>query len=157
MGEVAESLLALLERGSALPVEHDPEWPSPCEILPPDPDGMVRWRPIKMEPPADFVGVHLHSDIQEFYGSWWGGHVEGRHSGEVVFLDVAWNKDDLAQIRQTLDTHVAAGEPVFVAGTDSDWYFGVDNVSGAVMLCESGRPPLRQIAPSLAAFLAGVQ
>ena len=157
MGEVARSLLALLERGSAVPVEHDPEWPSRCESLPADADGMVRWRPIKMEPPADFAGVHLHPDIREFYGSWWGGHVEGRHSGEAVMVDVAWNEEDLARILQDLATHVTAGEPVYVAGTDSDWYFGVDNVSGAVLLCEPGRPPIRQVASSLAAFLAGVQ
>jgi hypothetical protein len=50
-----------------------------------------------------------------------------------------------------------AGELVFVANTDSDWYFGVDNTTGSVWLCEPGCPPIRQVAASLAEFLAGVE
>jgi hypothetical protein len=45
---------------------------------------------------------------------------------------------------------------VCVAVTDSDWYFGVDNATGAVWLCEPGHPPLQEVAPSLAVFLSEV-
>ena len=157
MGAVARALLALMERASAEPVEHDPEWPSPCEVLPPDSDGMVRWRPVPMDPPPDFAEIQLHTDIREFYGSLWGGHPGGRHSGESVSVRAAWNAEELADIRQFVAAQVAAGEPVFVANSDSDCYFGVDNATGAVWLCEPGYPPLRQVAPSLAAFLTEVR
>jgi SecY interacting protein Syd len=156
MGEVARELLRLLQRGSAVRREHDAEWPSPCELLPPDDNGYVVWRPVPMQPPATFFGISLHPSIREFYGSYWGGRASGEHSGEAVNLMVAWNEDDLGRITNSLREHVAAGVPVLVAYTDSDWYFGVDNTTGAVWLCEPGCPPMREVAPSLAAFLVRV-
>jgi SecY interacting protein Syd len=156
----------VLERNSALPVEHDPEWPSPCELLPPDIDGMVRWRPVPMEPPPDFAdveaaaGLRLHPDVRAFYGSFWGWGGDGRHSGEPVSLRVAWNPNDLARIKRGLVEHLAvcAAHPtpptVYVANTASDWFFSVDNATGEVLLEEPGHPRLQVVAPSLARFLA---
>ncbi|WP_167231849.1 SecY-interacting protein Syd [Massilia rubra] len=155
MGEVARTLLKLLEQASQ-PVEYDPEWPSPCAVLPPDADNMVAWRPVAMEPSPDFSGLGLRPDIIEFYTSFWGRGWEGGHDGEAVFLTVAWNAHESAQIRASLASQAAAGEPVFIATTDSDLFFGVDNASGAVWLCEPGYPPLREVAPSLAAFLTAL-
>jgi len=90
-----------------MPVEHDPEWPSPCEILPPDAAGMVRWRPVPMEPLATFEGVPLHPELREFYGSFWGRDGGGRHSGEVASVRVAWNAKELARITRLLAAQVA--------------------------------------------------
>ena len=89
MGEVARHLLELLERGAAELYEHDPEWPSPCETMPPDDENMVDWRPVPMDPPATFDGIPLHPSVREFYGSFWGGPAGGTHSGESVGLAVA--------------------------------------------------------------------
>src|SRR5262245_4554075 len=157
MGEVAQRLLTLLQRAAAWPVEYDPEWQSPCVVLPPDGDNMVSWRPVPMESPPDFASIPLRSEVRELYTSFWGRSVGGRHSGEAVLLRVAWNADELQRIGQSVSAQVAAGEPVFVASTDSDWYFAVDNATGKVFLCEPGRPPIREVAPSLAAFLAAVE
>src|SRR5262245_11365522 len=98
MGEVARRLLALLQRGAAWPVEYDPAWPSPCVVLPPDADNMVRWRPVAREPAADFADIPLRPEVRELYTSFWGGSAGGRHSGEAVLLRVAWNAEDLARI-----------------------------------------------------------
>lgn len=157
MGEVAQRLLTLLQRAAAWPVEYDSEWQSPCVVLPPDADNMVCWRPVPMESPPDFADIPLRSEVRELYTSFWGRSAGGRHSGEAVFFRVPWNADELVGIRQSLAAQTATGEPVFVASTDSDWYFAVDNATGAVFLCEPGRPPIRQVAPSLAAFLAAVE
>lgn len=157
MGEVAFELLRLLNRSALCPVEHDPEYPSPCEQMPPDHHGMVEWWPVPMKSLAAFDGVTLHPSISEFYGSFWGGHAGGRHSGEAVNIHIAWNADELARITRQVVAQVATGDPVMVAYTDSDWYFAVNNMTGAVWLCEPGHPPMRQVAPSLAAFLAGVE
>lgn len=157
MSEVAQKLLTLLERAATEPVEYDPEWPSPCIVLPADADNLVRWRPVAMEPPEGFADLPLHADVREFYGSFWGWEAGGRHSGEAVLLRIAWNADDLARIKRFLAAQLATGEPVLVANTDSDWCFAVDNDTGAVLLCEPGHPPKREVAPSLAVFLTGVQ
>ena len=75
---------------------------------------------------------------------------------EAVGLCVAWDAAELARIARLVREQVTVGVPVYVAHTNSDWYFGVDNSTGAVWLCEPGWPPLREVAPSLAAFLREV-
>jgi SecY interacting protein Syd len=110
-----------------------------------------------MEPLATFEGVPLHPDLREFYGSFWGRDGGGRHSGEVASVRIAWNAKELARITRSISAQVGQHAPICVAVTDSDWYFGVDNSTGAVWLCEPGRPPIRQVAQSLAQFLADIQ
>jgi SecY interacting protein Syd len=48
---------------------------------------------------------------------------------------------------------------VFFACTEpeSDLFLAVDNTSGAVMLERPGYKPIRQVAPSLAAFIATLE
>ena len=153
-GEVAQVLYSLLERsGATVPVEYDPDWPSPCIIFPPDVEGMVRWQPVPMNPPARFEDIQLHPDLQAFFGSFWGGSVEGTHSGESVLMSVAWNQEELLKIKKSTLDCLVEGVPVSIAGTSSDWYFGVDNNTGEVWLCEPGYPPIRKVSSSIAAFL----
>ena len=127
---------------------------------------MVPWRPIPMDPPADFAdveaaaGLRLHPDILAFYGSFWGWGGGGTHSGEPVSLRAPWNPRDLARIKQNIIEHVRVcaesqtPPTVFVANTASDWFFSVDNATGEVFLEEPGSPRVRVVAPSLAWFLA---
>jgi hypothetical protein len=157
VGEVAYTLLRLLNRGSFLGVEHDPDRPSPCEQMPPDHHGMVEWRPVPMDPPAELEGVGLHPSTREFYGSYWGGEAGGRYSGEAVHLITAWNADALARIARSIRAQVDAGEPVIVAYTDREQLYAVDNATGAVWLCGSDHQPIRQIARSLVEFLDRIE
>jgi SecY interacting protein Syd len=156
MGEVAQKLLKFLEWASSEVVEHDPEWSSPCEILPPNNNGMITWQPVAMNPPPKFEGILLHSSLKEFYGSFWGGTLETEYSGESVLLRVAWNADDFNRITHIINEHVSINMPIFIANTDSDLYFGVDNITGEVLLCEPGYPPIRQVSQSLAQFLTAI-
>ena len=156
MGEVARVLRKLLENSVGL-VEYDPAWMSPCVVLPPDANNMVFWRPVAMTPASDLMDFPLRPEIVEFYTSFWGKGWEGRHFDEAVLLCVPWNADELTAIKEALALHAAAGAPIFIANTDSDIYFGVDNSSGAVWLCEPGHPPSRQVATSLEAFLASLE
>ena len=156
MGEVANVLRILLENSVGL-VEYDSEWMSPCVVLPPDANNMVIWRPVEMKPAPDFMDIPLRPEIAEFYTSFWGKGWEGSHSDEAVMLCVPWNADELAAIKESLTLNAAAGVPIFIANTGSDLYFGVDNSSGTVWLCEPGYPPTRQVASSLEAFLASLE
>lgn len=156
MGDVSQKLLELLEWASSMTVEHDPEWSSPCEILPPDNNGMVTWQPVVMSPSPSFEEVLLHPSLKEFYGSFWGRTIEADYLGECVLLRVAWNADDLKRIIQDINEHIVINMPIFVANTDSDLYFGVDNTTGEVWLCEPGYPPVQQVDRSLAQFLSAI-
>ena len=156
MGEVAQTLLKLLEWASSETVEHDPEWPSFCEIVPPDNNGMITWHPVVMNPPHSFEGVSLHPSLKDFYGSFWGRNIEADYLGESVLLRVAWNADDLKRIIQYVNEHIVINMPIFVANTNSDLYFGVDNTTGEVWLCEPGYPPIQKVSQSLAQFLSAI-
>jgi SecY interacting protein Syd len=154
MGDIAGKLLRLLERASLRAIEHDTEWTSPAEVLPPDAEGMVTWKPVAIDPTPDFEALKLHQDLVEFYGSYFGWPPEGQHSGEVAILRVPWNIQELESIKKSIALHLSEEAPVCVAVTNSDWYFGVDNVTGRVWLCEPGYPPIREVAPNLLRFLS---
>jgi len=156
VGEIARLLRKVLEDRMGL-VEYDAEWMSPCLVLPPDADNMVFWRPVAMSAPPALIDFPLRPEIVEFYTSFWGKACEGRHTDEAVILCIPWNADELEAIKESLSLNAAAGEPIFIANTDSDLYFGVDNSSGAVWLCEPGCPPSREVASSLEAFLASLE
>lgn len=165
MGDIAERLLAILKRYPC-PVEHDPEWVSPCQLGEADDDGMIKWQPVEMSPPANFsdveekLGLALHSDAKEFYGSWWAGPVyEFRHCGETLLLKTIWNLFELNSFKESLLDHIhacrAAGRSptVFIGNTDSCCFFSVDNATGEVVLEEPGNPNRTCISPNLATFL----
>jgi Syd protein (SUKH-2) len=157
MGEVTQALLKLLEWAASETVEYDSEWISSCGIMPPDNNGMIHWKPVLMTSQPDFGAISLHSSIREFYGSLWGGTIEAEYSGETVILSLPWNGDDLNRIIRFVRDQVAADMPVFVAQTSSDWYFGVNNKTGTVWLCEAGYPPIKQVAQSLVQFLVEIE
>jgi len=150
-------------------VEDDPEWPSPCVVGEPDEEDMVAWRPVLMEsPPAldDLTagGDALHPDALAFYSSYWAGEVEARFAGEAVLLNTLWNDEEVAALRSRLREHFEAQQQseaphytVPIAGTDSDFSFALDNRTGGVVLEEPGRLPVRVAAPSLTAFLLGLE
>ncbi|QEH34888.1 SecY interacting protein Syd [Aquisphaera giovannonii] len=168
MGEVKAALARILAREATLLAGHDPEWTSPCEVGEPDGDARIRWRPVEITPPPDFLdveaeaGVILHPDVKEFYGSYFGRCDEQHFRGMTALLKVSWNPEELAILKRQIVEHlricptIPAPFTVFFASTDGDPFFSVDNASGEVLLEEPGRPDAKVVAPSLAAFLAEV-
>jgi SecY interacting protein Syd len=173
--ETREALERLLRRyvedhqrvSGALPVqEHDPAWPSECQIGEPDADGMVHWRPQARDTGADFNGleraleVEIHPDIKSFYGSYWGSVMELQAEEGGVSLIQIWNNDDFDRLVENILGHAMAKQrikaplTIFIASTDEGEYMlSVDNESGHVVLEEPGSPPTREVASSLAEFL----
>lgn len=148
-------------------VEFDPEWPSPCVATRHSAEDEVEWHAVPMTSAPDFTGIEaelgakIHPDVKDFYGSFWSGPVESEHLGQYVYLRGVWNQESLDSIFSDIVSHVISrrqeleGLPdsIFVAGTESDLFFSVSNVTGEVMLEEPGYPPLRSVAPSLSDFL----
>ncbi|MFF3111129.1 SecY-interacting protein Syd [Kitasatospora sp. NPDC057904] len=160
-----------LDRAGLNVVEYDPEWQSPCQLGEPDPDGMIRWKPVPMDRAPDFadleaavaaIGGVLHPDVTAFYGSLWCGPVDGlEHSGESVSLRTLWNEAELQRTVRGLAEHTRRQAAEFggaisfpVAGSYSDLSFALDNATGEILLQEAGHPGGRLVAPSLAEFLA---
>ena len=167
LGTLLERYVLVMEEYGMITVEADPEWPSPCEVGTPDEEGMIAWKPTAMTVPPDFsdmeaaIGETLHPDIKAFYGSYWAGEVQAGYEDETVLLRTVWNPKDLARTKAALIDHALArrealsgSATIFVANTNSDLFFSVDNVTGEVLLEEPGNPPQGVSAPSLSHFLA---
>ena len=162
---------AVREHTGALPsVEHDADWPSPCIVDAPDADGRVRWRPYSREVQADFSGLEraleepLHADICSFYGSYYSDPLPMRAADGPLTLLQVWSDRDFDRLLENVIGHVAnqrrvhAPLTVFIAITDEDdLNLCVCNASGKVVLERPGAAPLREIAPSLSAFLDGLE
>lgn len=183
MNDVAAELTRFVERYveryPALTEPFDPEWRSPCEQGEPFAGAsgapVVRWQPVRRPPfereDGDFVGLEraleipIHTDVKAYYGSYWSGGLEATAPDGHVSLILLWNRADADRLIENLIGHSLAKKrarspfTVFFACTepDSDLFLAVDNATGAVMLERPGYKPIRQVSPSLAAFLATLE
>ncbi len=176
MGKIKEALEKFYtkrwdkDKNSVVPLlyyEDTPELESVCYIGKPISESIC-WKPVEMQTLPNFteveslLGINLHLDIKEFYGSYWAGSIESSHSDEVVSLNGMLNQGELDRVLASIIQHVKSrreelgqqiDDSVFIAGTDSDWYFSVNNKTGEVLLEEPGYPPIRIVASSLEQFI----
>lgn len=110
---------------------------------------------------SNALEIAIHPDIQAYYGSFWCGSIEAESEEGHVSLIQLWNPDDFDRLIQNLIGHALmkrrSKQPftVFIANTeaDSELFLSIDNDSGAILLEEPGKPPLRQVEDNLVAFL----
>jgi len=149
---------------------HDPMWPSPCQVGPPEADGQIAWRPVPRDAPPDWSGLEaaleapLHPDVAAFYGAFWSDCIPVRAQEGGATLIQVWNPADFERLVENLLGHALQKrrrrEPLtlFVACTDEgDLVLSVDNASGCVVLEQPGQPPQREVAASLEELLARMQ
>lgn len=173
--DVIASLSRLLRRyvddcqqvSGSLPSQiYDPEWLSDCQIGEPDPNGMIFWRPLARDSVADFAGleraleIEIHPDIKKFYASHWGSPIDVQAAEGGLTLIQIWNDDDFDRLVENILGHAMAKQrikaplTIFFACTDEDEHMlSVENDSGRVVLEAPGSLPIREISPTLAAFL----
>lgn len=159
-----ERTLTLTDNGY-LTAPFDPDWRSDCELH--QADDLTCWHPVPQLTPVDFSGLanaveaDIHPDIQAFYGSFWSGTLEADSEEGQVSLIQLWNPYDFERLIANLVGHalmkIRAGLPytVFFANTDpdSELFLSIDNTSGAVLLEEPGKPPLREVETDVQTFL----
>ncbi len=140
----------------------DPDWESEAEFAP------NRWRPIPQNPVVDFRGLAhaleltIHPDAVTWYSRWWAGQLDAQAEEGEVHLMQLWNPQDFENLVANLIGHALnkrrskAEFSLFIAMTedDSELFLSIDNASGAVVLEAPLDPPLREVAPDLATFLA---
>jgi SecY interacting protein Syd len=167
---VVAALDTLVERMIAagpLYTEHDPDWPSPCELDEPDARGRVRWAPVRrsafdlLEPLAATLNVELHPSLSSYYSRWFhDGLAAEADEGPVDLLGV-WNPEDQDRLLQNLLGHALQQKrtrqplTLFFALTepDSEFILSVLNDTGEVVLERPGKPDRRTVADDLASFL----
>lgn len=152
---------------AALPTtEHDPRWPSPCQVGDPDATGRIHWQPIEREIPADFGGleraldVTLHPDVKCLYGSFWSDSLPLEAEEGALTLIQVWNDDDFDRLVGNVIGHALAKRraraalTVFIATTEEgELMLSIENETGRIVLEEPGSAPIREVSPTLAQFL----
>ncbi len=141
------------------------DWRSPSELR--EESGLTYWKPVRQEVPVCFEGLahalelDIHPDIEAYYASYWSGTLEADSSEGPVSLIQLWNVEDFDRLIANLIGHAMAkqksrqGFTVFIANTDPDteMFLSIDNASGAILLEEPGKPPLRQVETDIHTFL----
>ena len=150
--------------------QHEPDWPSPCEMGEADAHGRVLWRPRPRDDGGNFAGVEaaldveLHADIKAYYTSFWSDSIDvASAEGDLMLIQV-WNADDFERLCENILGHALAKRrakaplTIFFACTDeAELTLSVDNETGEVVLENPGEAPLRVIESSLPAFLRRVR
>ena len=164
LSDLIERTLLLTERG-LLVSPFDPEWRSACEVH--HSAEKTYWRPVAQSPRVDFSGLSnaveapIHSDIVNYYSSYWSGTLETDSQEGRVSLIQLWNQDDFERLITNLIGHalnkIRAKHPytVFFATTepDSELFLSIDNDSGVVLLEEPGNVPIREVESDILTFL----
>lgn len=162
--EFIDRMLNISESG-LLSSEFHADWRSPCELH--QDSDLTYWKPVRQEVPVSFEGLsnalelEIHPDIQAYYASYWSGTLEADSAEGRVSLIQLWNDEDFDRLIANLIGHAMAkqksrqGFTVFIANTDPDtqMFLSIDNTSGAILLEEPGKPPLRQVETDLQTFL----
>lgn len=155
----------LLTDNRELKTPFDAQWRSPCELH--QDTEYTYWRPVPQETPVSFAGLEnaleceIHPDIKAYYGSYWSGTLEADSEEGQVSLIQIWNAEDFDRLIANLIGHALAKQrlrqplTIFFANTDpdSELFLSIDNGSGAILLEEPGRAPLRQVDPDISSFI----
>jgi len=151
-------------------MEHDEQWPSPCEMTDTLVNGQIQWQAVEKNPKTDMenlsgaLGVTFPEQIGEFYGSFYADNIMVSSPWGQLILLQAWSETDYDQLQQNITGHVLMkqklkhDETVFIALTqEDDLLVTVENCTGSVWLEYVGKRPHQKIADSVAEFLAQVE
>lgn len=147
-------------------VQHDKDWPSPCEKSQVKNGESVSWKPVLCDPLLSFsnmeqaLKIELHQDIKTFFGSFYCANLPAKTSDGELELLFLWSKDDFERLQENLLGHLwmkqklKQEDTVFFAVTDSDdVILSVVNSTGEVWAERVGKKPHRKVADSLVKFI----
>ena len=158
---------AVAHTGSAPLIEHDEQWPSPCEDMASEKDGWVQWQSIQRTTPGEFdqlakaLEVSFHPSIAQFYGSFYSNNLPvTSHFGQFELLQ-AWSEEDFTRLQQNITGHVLMKRKlkqpptVFIGLTnEEDLLLSIDCNSGDICLEYVGKKPHKVLTHDLAEFLS---
>jgi SecY interacting protein Syd len=150
---------------------YDAQWPSDCYTREADPGQITQWRPVRQSSPSDLferIGQALeqpiHPDFITFFSRYWSDPLPAYQNADRLSLLQLWNAPDGERLRSNLIGHALAKarkkQPLtlFFACTEpDDLFISLNNLDGTIWLEAPGKPPLRQIATTLADFLDSLQ
>lgn len=158
-------------------IEHDENWPSPCELALSDDETInlpplstqVFWRPtligkvqeLNFDNVESALEIELHEDIKRYFTAQFSESLDASCEEGQLTLLFAWNEADFERLQENLIGHILMkrrlkqAETIFFAVTDEeDMIISVDNDSGAVWVERVGCKPHKKLAESLPQFIS---
>jgi len=163
------------ERDSLPTAQFEEPWPSPCVISTlesdeaPGSSNIQLWRPVKREADNIFADLEkalerpFHTDIRQFYGSFWSNGICVERDDINFSLIQVWNEEDQEQLKENLLGHAFARIKgrlpltFFIGCTGGNDMLCLDNDSGQVVLEKPGRKAHKVLSPTLETFLLSLQ
>ncbi|AOR64317.1 SecY-interacting protein [Pectobacterium wasabiae] len=140
---------------------------SPCIVE--NHEDAVYWLPQPFVPSTALNGVEraleisLHPDVHAFYTTQYAGDMAAQCGSLSCQLLQVWSEEDFIRMQENLIGHLLTQKrlkltpTLFLATTDSEMSMvSLCNVSGEVVLEEFGTKKRQTLAPTLAAFLSGL-
>ncbi len=148
--------------------EYDSDWPSCCYQRKVDNGTAVPWKPVRQQQQHSlFEGLEsaleteIHPDIKAYYGRYWSDPIPAEFNHDKLSLLFVWNDDDYERLRANIIGHALSKQKIkqpltfFFACTEpEELVLSLENSTGKILLEKPGRPPLQEIAPSMADFLS---
>ncbi|AMO55046.1 hypothetical protein GZ77_00365 [Endozoicomonas montiporae] len=151
-------------------VEHDEDWPSPCEQSKGADGERIYWQPVACEPPLDFTNIEqaleleLHPDIKTYFGSFFSANLAATASDGGLELLFPWSQKDFERLQENILGHIwmkrklKQEETVFFAVTDiDDVILSLVNSTGEIWAEKVGKKPHRKIADSMTDFINSLE
>ena len=155
-------------------IEHDDQWPSPCEQIPAHQvvknNDVVFWQPAEISDTSlsfdnveSALNLALHQDIKTYFTTLYSDSINATcHEGELSLL-FAWNEDDFLRLQENIIGHILMKqrlkqqETVFFAVTDEeDTIISIINATGEVWVERVGCKPHKKLTNSIAEFIAQI-
>ncbi|MGO2073853.1 MAG: SecY-interacting protein [Pseudoalteromonas sp.] len=154
-------------RTNKLPlIEHDPEWPSPCEHGAVNEQGLIQYQAIVRQPSANLndlanaLEVVFPDALSQFYGSFFSGPIKVQLDDHHIELLQAWNEADYDLLQQNITGHILMkrklkqAETVFIGLTEQDdLLITILLETGQVCLEYVGKKPHHVLAEDIDEFL----
>lgn len=150
-------------------IQHDPNYPSRCEIGDADNAGNIQWQAVVRTPQqgledlAKALEVTFPPALHAYYGAVYAGNIQAKFDGNDIELLQVWNDDDFVNLQQNITGHVLMkrrlkqDDTVFIGLTDrDDLLISVKLNSGEVCLEYVGKPTHHVLAKDIESFLANV-
>lgn len=147
-------------------IEHDSDWPSPCEVGKANDQGLIQWQAVRREPSgslndlASALEVEFPDSLNDYYGAFFAGGVLAKIEQHEVELLQAWSDDDFDLLQQNITGHVLMKRKlkqqptVFIGLTDQDnLLVSVLLETGEVCLEYVGKKPHHILAANLEEFI----
>ncbi len=153
--------------GNGATIEHDADWPSPCEKGTVDELGNISWQAVKQPSKstlmqlASALDCEFPAQLDALYSSYYSANLPLEFQGHSILLLQAWNEQDFENLQQNITGHVLMkrrlkhNDTVFFALTENEDMLLVVNLSdGSVWLEQVGKKPHQKVADDLASFLS---